>query len=162
VILIGIGSSSPFAGFPPEKIVAGAIGALGRIGRIAAASSPYRFAAWPDPADPPFLNAVVAMSTRLGPRALLAALQGLEAGFGRRRGRRYGPRTLDLDLLDYQGIVLNPTVEGGLALPHPRLAEREFVLRPLFEIAPDWRHPVLAVTAAGLLAGCADGAPSRS
>lgn len=149
----------PFAGRPPEKIVAAAIAAIGRIARIEAASALHHFAAWPDPADPPFVNAAAAISVGLGPEPLLAALQGIETGFGRRRSRRNEPRTLDLDLLDYRGLIRQPAEPEGLALPHPRLAEREFVLAPLVEIAPDWRHPATGATARDLLARLREGRP---
>ena len=149
----------PFAGRPPEKIVAAAIAAIGRIARIEAASVLHHFPAWPDPADPPFVNAAAAISAGLGPEPLLAALQGIEAGFGRRRSRRNEPRTLDLDLLDYRGLIRQPADPEGLALPHSRLAEREFVLAPLVEIAPDWRHPATGATARDLLSCLREGRP---
>jgi len=102
-------------------------------------SSLYRTA--PQQASgPDFLNAVAELRTRLAPLALLALLQALEAAHGRERPHRNAPRTLDLDLLLYGDRVLDsPT----LTLPHPRLAERAFVLAPLLEIAPALAHPLL-------------------
>lgn len=87
-----------------------------------------------------YLNAAVVFETSLGPRALLAELQAIEARHGRDRtsGVRHAPRTLDLDLLVLGDVVLD---EDGLVLPHPRLAEREFVLRPLSAIAPELLVP---------------------
>ncbi|MDP2765427.1 MAG: 2-amino-4-hydroxy-6-hydroxymethyldihydropteridine diphosphokinase, partial [Brevundimonas sp.] len=95
-------------------------------------------AAWPDPEDPPFLNGVVIVRTGLDPHALMAALGRIEEVFGRRRGAANAPRTLDLDLIAYGRV--SGDLEG-LILPHPRAAERRFVMGPLAEIAPAWRHP---------------------
>lgn len=89
------------------------------------------------PAGRRFANAAMIVETRLDPPALLALLKGLEAAFGRRRGRRWGPRVIDLDILLWS--------EGryrrgrGLAIPHLALEQRDFVLRPLANIAPEWR-----------------------
>jgi 2-amino-4-hydroxy-6-hydroxymethyldihydropteridine diphosphokinase len=106
--------------------------------------------AWPNPADPAFTNAVAGVSAGdMGPEAVMAALLAVEARFGRVRGAANAPRTLDLDLLDYAGLVW---VQAGLELPHPRLAARGFVLRPLAEIAPDWRHPATGEAVGELLA----------
>jgi 2-amino-4-hydroxy-6-hydroxymethyldihydropteridine diphosphokinase len=110
-------------------------------------SSWWRSAAWPDPSDLPYLNAVTIVETSLPPRAVLEALLGLETRFGRSRSAPNAPRTLDLDLIAYGRQVIG---EPGLTLPHPRAHERRFVMGPLAEIAPAWRHPVLGKTAAEL------------
>ena len=98
----------------------------------------------------PYLNAVLHGQTTLAPRELLQEMLRIEESLGRVRRQRWGARTLDLDLLDYGGLVLE---EPGLTLPHPRLHRRPFVLVPLSDVAPNWRHPTLRKTAAELLAG---------
>jgi 2-amino-4-hydroxy-6-hydroxymethyldihydropteridine diphosphokinase len=98
----------------------------------------WRSTAWPDPHDPPFHNGVILARTALSPVAALAALHSLEAAFGRVRHAPNAPRTLDLDLIAHGRSVQ----DGALTLPHPRAAERYFVMGPLAEIAPDWLHPV--------------------
>jgi 2-amino-4-hydroxy-6-hydroxymethyldihydropteridine diphosphokinase len=82
-----------------------------------------------------YVNAVVQVQTRLSPQTLLAQLQGIEAAAGRSRPYRNAPRTLDLDVLLYDELVVN---DADLVVPHPRMWQRAFVLRPLAEIAPEW------------------------
>ncbi|MCS6869139.1 2-amino-4-hydroxy-6-hydroxymethyldihydropteridine diphosphokinase [Thermus sp.] len=101
------------------------------------------------PPQPPYLNLVAELETRLPPRALLEALLGIEQALGRVRREPWGPRTVDLDLLLYGDRVLK---EEGLEVPHPRLHQRAFVLVPLCDLVPQGRHPVLGRTFAELLA----------
>ncbi len=107
--------------------------------RLVARSRLYRTRAV-GPPQPDYVNAAAVLETTLDPEPLLAALQRIEAGHGRRRETHWGPRTLDLDLLTYGGRVIDTP---GLQLPHPRLAERPFVLAPLAEVAGDLCIPGL-------------------
>jgi 2-amino-4-hydroxy-6-hydroxymethyldihydropteridine diphosphokinase len=105
-------------------------------GTLLARSSDYETPPWGEERQPPFINACIELETTIEPHTLLATLHGIEAEFGRDRSseRRWGPRTLDLDLLAYDDLLIN---DRDLTLPHPRLFERAFVLLPLAEIAPD-------------------------
>ena len=115
---------------------------------VEAVSGFYKSPAWPDPSDPPFVNAVARFATHLKPEALLGVLHTTEAKFGRTRGAKNAPRTLDLDLIDYDGAVAT----GRIELPHPRMDARAFVLVPLRDLAPDWRHPVSGKSVDDLIA----------
>jgi 2-amino-4-hydroxy-6-hydroxymethyldihydropteridine diphosphokinase len=125
---------------------------------VIARSSWWKSAAWPDPHDPPFLNGVARIRTALDPHALMAALGRIERALGRTRSARNAPRTLDLDLVAFGRLAGDL---DGLILPHPRAAERLFVMGPLAEIAPDWRHPVSGRTAAGLATTATVGRDAR-
>lgn len=133
----------------PAATIRAAFGALSGLdgARLVQASSLYRTAPVGLTDQPDFINAVARIETPLPPRALLAALLGLEADFGRIRQERNGPRTLDLDLLLYDDLVLDTP---DLTLPHPRLHLRAFVLAPLAEIAPDLVIPGRGSVAAWL------------
>ncbi len=104
--------------------------------RLIARSSDYQTPPWGVTDQPPFINAVIAVTTSLSPHDLLARAKECERAFGRDRAHevRWGPRSLDIDLLAYDDLVLD---DADLILPHPRLFERAFVLVPLAEIAPE-------------------------
>lgn len=125
---------------------------------VLARSSWWRSAAWPDPSDPPFVNGVAIVSTAHDPHALMATLGRMEEAFGRERRRANAPRTLDLDMIAYGRLSGDL---DGLILPHPRAAERLFVMGPLAEIAPEWEHPTAAGTAKGLAETCTVGTDAR-
>lgn len=111
-------------------------------------SSVYETKPWGYLDQPDFLNQVLQAETELNPAELLKYLKRIETKIGRRASFRYGPRAIDLDILFYNELILNV---AGLIIPHPRLAERAFVLVPLAELEPDKIHPVLGITIRGLL-----------
>jgi 2-amino-4-hydroxy-6-hydroxymethyldihydropteridine diphosphokinase len=118
----------------------------------------WRSASWPDPTRPDYINGLVLVETALSPSETLATLRRIEADFGRRRDWPNAPRTLDLDLIAHGRTVLDA---AGLTLPHPRAAERLFVMGPLAEIAPDWRHPITGDGARDLAARATVGMDAR-
>ncbi len=115
---------------------------------ITAASPIYETAPIYVTDQPLFLNAALIGETKLGPLTLLRAVKDLENDLGRQPTFHYGPRAIDIDIIFYGDEVINLP---ELILPHPRIAEREFVLRPLADIAPDWRHPQIGLTVEKML-----------
>ena len=149
MILIALGANLPSPVGEPAETLRAALEALKSHGvDVRAVSGFYATPAWPDPKDPPFVNAVAHVDAALSPTTLLTVLHNVETAFGRRRSERNAPRTLDLDLLDYDGRI----EPGPPELPHPRMTERGFVLIPLGDIAPDWRHPITGRSVQSLIA----------
>lgn len=153
MILIGLGANLPSVAGGPRETLEAALQRLEALGvRVAARSRWYRTAPVPVSDQPWFVNGVARIETALDPAALLARLRQIEREFGRLRTVRNAARTLDLDIIDYDGRR-----ESGpdLILPHPRMQERAFVLLPLAEVAPGWRHPILGKTVETLISALA-------
>jgi 2-amino-4-hydroxy-6-hydroxymethyldihydropteridine diphosphokinase len=163
MILVALGANLPHERWgSPRATCEAALQALERAGmRVVARSRWYRSLPQPPAAQPEFVNAVVALETELAPAALLAALHAIEVSFGRRRGAANAARTIDLDLIAYHDRV-SDGADGGPVLPHPRLGERAFVLRPLADVAPDWRHPASGRSVAAFLAALPPGAEAAA
>lgn len=159
-VLIGLGANYPGPWGTPKKTLRRALRELERAGlSLQAISELYQTAAMGQPRQPPYLNAVVLVSTSLPALALLRVLKQIEMRAGRRGGSPWGQRTLDLDIIDYKGMSVNWSGPGKaipsrrvrpLVLPHPGLDQRAFVLRPLLDVAPNWRHPVSKLSASEL------------
>lgn len=161
--LVALGGNLPSDVGSPDATLCAAVDAvtasLTEPGRVILVSPFYKTPCFPPGAGPEYINAVMMLAVEGGAQDLLALLHRIEAKFGRVRGQRWGQRTLDLDLLDFGGIILPSLASYSfwrdlardqqgqraperLILPHPRLQDRGFVLVPLRDVAPDWHHPV--------------------
>jgi len=123
------------------------------VGPVRAASSVYETAAWGLEDQPSFYNQVLCVDTELSAEDVLHAVLAIEQSLGRMRDVKYGPRTIDIDILFFNDAVID---HPALVVPHPQMAFRRFVLAPLNELAPDKLHPVLKKTVGELLAACPD------
>ncbi|WP_324751496.1 2-amino-4-hydroxy-6-hydroxymethyldihydropteridine diphosphokinase [Roseovarius sp. Pro17] len=169
-ILVALGGNLPSEVGSPADTLRVALGALADEGaQVLAVSAFYATPCFPAGAGPDYVNAAARLAMNASPDEVLAMLHRIEARFGRERVQRWGRRTLDLDLIAYGAQVL-PDVQtyaewralppatqeqrapDRLILPHPRMHERAFVLIPLADVAPDWRHPVLGVTVREMVA----------
>lgn len=142
-ILIGLGANLPSDRYgPPQKTLPTALRLLTERGvHVVRQSSWYESEAVPPSGQPNYINGVVAVDTQLDPHSLLTVLHGVERALGRVRTTRNEARVADLDLLAYGDRVLEPD-KSDVAVPHPRLQNRAFVLLPLRDVVPGWRHPV--------------------
>ncbi|MBI3437540.1 MAG: 2-amino-4-hydroxy-6-hydroxymethyldihydropteridine diphosphokinase [Proteobacteria bacterium] len=147
---VGLGANLPFEGLEGPALLAAAARAIEAAGvKVLAISNIWRSAAWPLSDQPDFFNAVAMVEAgQRSPRDLYMTLRSIELKFGRERRERWAARTLDLDVLAIDGRQGD---FGEVTLPHPRMHERAFVLAPLAEVAPHWRHPIAGLTAAELL-----------
>jgi 2-amino-4-hydroxy-6-hydroxymethyldihydropteridine diphosphokinase len=158
-VLIALGSSLAGGFASREALLEAALDNFPAAGlKLVKQSAWWRSASWPDPGMPDYLNGLALVETALSPHQTLMALRRIEVAFGRRRDASNAPRTLDLDLIAYGRLVQD---EAELTLPHPRAHERLFVMGPLAEIAPAWRHPLLDETAAELASKASVGADAR-
>lgn len=154
MILIGLGANLPGADKEsPRETLAAALAEMEAAGvAVVGRSGWYSSAPVPASDQPDYVNAVAALETDMAPGPLLTLLHEIESAMGRVRSVRDAARVIDIDLLDYHGQI----DAGWPILPHPRMAQRAFVLRPLRDLAPDWCHPVTGECVAGLLAQAAD------
>ena len=157
-VFIGLGANLPHPQYGlPRQTLEAALAELGRRGVTLAGLSPwYRTAPVPASDQPWYVNAVAEIGTDLSADRLLRVLHEVEEMFGRVRSVANAARRIDLDLLDFDGEMA-PEEAGKATLPHPRLAGRAFVLLPLADLAPDWRHPGTGTPIKALVAALPEG-----
>ena len=118
--------------------------------QILKSSSNYLSESWPDPSMPEYINIIVKIKTSLTPLKLLKICNLIELKLGRDRLKKNAPRTCDIDIIDYNKMILNENKQQ-LILPHPRMSKRNFVLLPLFEIEKSWKHPKSKINIVNLI-----------
>lgn len=149
MILIAVGANLPSRFGPPVAACREALSRLEARGvRLLRCSDWWESAPVPVSDQPWYVNGVAVVESDLDPQSLLAVLHAVEADMGRVRSVRNAPRVIDLDLLAYHGCIL----DGAVVVPHPRLAERAFVVLPLAQVAPAWHHPVTGASIEALTA----------
>jgi 2-amino-4-hydroxy-6-hydroxymethyldihydropteridine diphosphokinase len=158
-VIVALGSNLAGDYASSEALLEAALASFAQAGLpVICRSSWWISTAWPDPDEPEYRNGVALVEAPLGPLETIRTLFRIEAAFGRRRGAANDPRTLDLDLIAYG----RQRIEGPeLMLPHPRAHERLFVMGPLAEVAPLWRHPVSGRTAEQLASEARVGRDAR-
>ncbi len=163
MVVVALGSNLAGGFASREALLEAALARFPQAGLpVISRSDWWSSAAWPDPAGPEYRNGIALVEANGSPKSVLAALFSIEAAFGRVRSAKNAPRTLDLDLIAYGRQVIDASnAMGGLTLPHPRAHQRLFVMGPLAEIAPAWRHPVSGRTAAELAALATVGRDAR-
>lgn len=140
----------------PQNLANAIIAIKEQCGIITRLSPIYETAAWGNTNQPSFLNQALALDTQLEPEQLLQQLLAIETSMGRIRSEKFGPRTIDIDILLYGNTIINT---GNLTVPHPHLPNRRFALLPLVTIAPHYLHPQLNMTITALLQQCNDDLP---
>jgi 2-amino-4-hydroxy-6-hydroxymethyldihydropteridine diphosphokinase len=150
MILVALGANLPSRFGTPDQSLNHVLRLLPSRGvRVIRASRLYANPAVPQSGQPDYVNCVAVVETTAEPGELIDICLAIERELGRVRSEKWGPRSIDIDIVDFDGLVFD---SPALTLPHPRVKERAFVLIPLLEVAPEWRHPVSGERGADLLA----------